>query len=84
MNKLLLIAFLFMVKIGMAQTEVKLNGNTYEPVKKEGSAGGGSQSINTGKTFEGLPVMQSKNGLLYVERVSKKTGKKYKKYITVK
>ena len=83
MNKLLLIAFLFMVKIGMAQTEVKLNGNTYEPVKKEGSAGGGSQSINTGKTFEGLPVMQSKNGLLYVVKTSKKTNKQYKQYLKI-
>ena len=83
MKNILLLAFIFLFKVLSAQTTVKLNGNVYESVKKEGTRGG-SQSINTGKTFEGLPVMQSKNGLLYVERVSKKTGKKYKKYITVK
>ena len=48
-----------------------------------------STSVKTDKTFtdkEGkvYPVYQSSNGNLYVNRISKKTGKEYKYYLKTK
>ena len=79
MRNILLIAALLFLNVATAQTTVKLNGNIYEPVKVERDAGG----VATGKTFKGLPVMQSKNGKLYIVKTSKKTNRQYKQYLKV-
>lgn len=78
MKKLLFIAALLFLKVATAQTNVKLNGNVYVPIKVERDVGG----VATGKTFKCLPVMQSKKGALYVIKTSK-TGKQYKQYLKV-
>lgn len=65
-----------------AQTVIRKGNVLYEqPAKKKGS-----ESIRTTYTYvdsdgNKYPVMKSKNGKYYVEKVSKKSGKKYRKYI---
>lgn len=86
MKKIFLIGLLSLSLGITAQTKVNQdkNGN-YTAVQKERTK---SDSTATGKTFttsknEVFAVYQSAQGKLFINRVSKKSGKAYRQYIKV-
>jgi hypothetical protein len=82
---ILLAAFICASLVSFSQkVKVDANGNYVAVVSVRDS----TESVNTGKIFTDakgntFPVMKSKNGKLFVIRISKNTGKSYPSYLTV-
>lgn len=85
MKRLLLsVLILIALTVCIKAQNVTLRGKTFTAVKD--SASRKSQSVKTDYVYvdtdnNAYPVYLSKNGKAYILRVSKKTGKEYRKYL---
>jgi hypothetical protein len=84
MKKIVIAALLcILCTVAYGQTTVKQNGKNFTEVATKSSSTPGKDTGFTFTTKDGqtYPILMTKSGRCYVNRISKKTGKEYKYYV---